>query len=256
MELRDRMVGRSRKEYSTCTEAEIKEDALKFQREGIKISFIDASLLKFTWPGLEPARNRPEEPDARERRLANEKAQFDRRLDDLGKAINLAHLMGCDQIRVFTSNRVREPQTAFPRVAEVLGEMAEVAGKEKIYLVIENEGSQNVGTSAELAEIMKVIPSKWVGMNWDPHNAYGRETSFPDGYNLLPKNRLMNVHVKAYGVLPGGKEREDWQAIMTALGRDGYEGKVSLETHVYDGTLIEKAHLSMEEMLRIVKELA
>jgi hypothetical protein len=255
MELRDRMVGRSRKEYFTCSEAEIKEDALRFKREGLKISFIDSSLMKFTWPGMEPERRRPEDPAAREKRLANEKAQFDRRLDDLRKVIACAHVMGCDKVRVFTSNRVREPQSAFPRVAEVLGEMAEIAGKEKIYLVIENEASQNVGTSAELAGIMKAIPSKWVGMNWDPHNAYGRETSFPDGYNLLPRKRLMNVHVKAYGILPGGKEREDWKAIMMALGRDGYKGKVSLETHVYDGTLIEKAHLSMEEMLRIVKEL-
>jgi L-ribulose-5-phosphate 3-epimerase len=255
MELRDRMVGRSRKEYSTCTEAEIKEDALKFKREGIKISFIDASLLKFTWPGMEVPRNRPEDAAARERRLANDKAQFDRRLDDLRKAINVAHIMGCDKIRVFTSNRVKEPQAAFPRVAEVLGEMAEIAGKAKVYLVIENEASQNVGTTAELAGIMKVIPSKWVGMNWDPHNAFGRETSFPDAYKLLPIKRLINVHVKAYGILPG-KEQEDWKAIMTALGQDGYKGKVSLETHVYDGTLIEKAHLSMEAMLRIVKELA
>lgn len=255
VELRDRMVGKTRKEYFTCAEAEIKEDALRFKREGIKVSFINTSLMKFSWPGMEPARMRPEEPAARDRRLAAEKAQFDRRLDDLRKAINCAHAMGCDKVRVFTSNRVKEPQSVFPRVAEVIGEMALIAAKEKITLLIENEGSQNVATSAELAGIMQAIPSKWVAMNWDPHNAYGRETSFPDGYNLLPKKRLLNIQVKAYGVLPASKEKEDWKAIMTALTHDGYQGKLALETHVYDGTLIEKAHLSMEEMLRIVKEL-
>ena len=254
VELRDRMVGRSRKEYSTLTEPEIQEDALRFKREGLKVSFIDASLMKFTWPGMELARQRPETPEARDKRLAREKAQFDSRMDDLRKALNCAHWMGCDKVRIFTFNRVKEPESAFPRVAEVLGEMAEVAGKEKIFLLIENEASQNVATSAELAGIMKAIPSKWVGMNWDPHNAYGRETSFPDGYNLLPKKRLMNVHVKAYGILPENREKEDWKTIMMALKRDGYQGKVSLETHVYDGTLIQKAHLSMEEMIRIVRE--
>ncbi len=65
--------------------------------------------------------------------------------------------------------------------------MALTAEREKVYLLIENEGSQNIATSAELADIMKLIPSKWVGFNWDPHNAYGKETSYPDGYNCCPR---------------------------------------------------------------------
>ena len=51
-------------------------------------------------------------------------------------------------------------------------------------------------TSAELADIMNLIPTKWVGMNWDPHNAYGKETSYPDGYNLLPKKRILNIQLE------------------------------------------------------------
>ena len=116
------------------------------------------------------------------------------------KAIRCAQIMGCDKVRVFTGTRVADPATTFPQIAETIGsEMAAVAEKEKIYLLIENEGSQNIGTSQELADIMKMIPSKWVGMNWDPHNAYGKEKSFPDGYSVLPKKRLMNVQVKGKG---------------------------------------------------------
>ena len=92
-------------------------------------------------------------------------------------------------------------------------------------------------------------------MNWDPHNAYGKETSFPDGYKLLPQKRLLNIQVKAKGVMPTSPEKEDWKAIMTALDRDGYRGKLGLETHIFDGTLIAAAHASMEEILRIVNEL-
>jgi len=120
--------------------------------------------------------------------------------------------------------------------------MALAAKKQRIYLLIENEASQNVATSAELAGIMKIVPSKWVGMNWDPHNAYGREKSYPDGYALLPKNRLLNVQVKAKGVMPDSPEKEDWKAIMLALDKDGYKGKIALETHIFDGTLIAAAH--------------
>ena len=162
--------------------------------------------------------------------------------------------MGCDKLRVFTGNRLADPRSAFSRVADVVGEMSKVAEKEKVHLLIENEASQNVATSAELADIMKAIPSQWVGMNWDPHNAYGRETSFPDGYRLLPQKRLMNIQIKAKGVMPASPEKEDWRAIMKALDEDGYAQKLGLETHIFDGTLIAAAHASMEEILQIVKE--
>ena len=40
-----------------------------------------------------------------------------------------------------------------------------------------------------------------------------------------------------------------------ALDKDGYKGKIGLETHLFDGTLIAAAHTSMEEIMRIVSEL-
>jgi sugar phosphate isomerase/epimerase len=246
----------SKQEYFSLTEAEIKVDAMRFNTEGLKVSFVNTSLLKFGWPGTEPVRRRPEEPEAREKRLAQEKVRWDRRMEDLQKAIRCAQIMGTDKIRVFTGSRVEDPKTVYPRVAETIGEMAIAAAKEKIFLLIENEGSQNVATSAELAEILKSIPSKAVGATWDPHNAYGRETSYPDGYSLLPKPRILNVQVKGKGVMPESPEKEDWKAIMLALDHDGYKGKIGLETHIFDGTLIPAAHKSMEEIMRIVGEIS
>jgi L-ribulose-5-phosphate 3-epimerase len=244
----------SKKEYFSLTEAEIKTDAMWFAREGLKISFVNTSLLKFAWPGSEPARKQPEEPAAREKRLAAEKSRWDGRMGDLLKAIRCAQIMGCDKVRVFTGARVEDPRTMYRQIADTLGEMAKTAEREKVCLLIENEGSQNIATSAELADIMKLIPTKWVGMNWDPHNAYGKETSYPDGYNLLPKKRILNIQVKGKGVMPSSPEKEDWKGIMTSLMRDGYPYKIGLETHLFDGTPIQAAHASMEEILRIVNE--
>jgi hypothetical protein len=107
-----------------------------------------------------------------------------------------------------------------------------------------------------MVDILKMMPSKWVGFNWDPHNAYGKEVAFPDGYKLLPKKRMLNVQVKGKGIMPSSPEKEDWKAIIQALDKDGYKGKIGLETHVYDGTLIAAAHTSMEEILRIVRDLS
>src|SRR5215475_10874872 len=246
----------TKKEYFSLSEAEIHADALRFQKEGLKVTFVNTSLLKFTWPGTESARKRTETPEAREKRLANEKARWDNRMEDLHKAIRCAQIMGCDKVRVFTGTRVEDPKSLHARIAETIGgEMAAVAEKEKVYLLIENEGSQNIATSAEIGDVFKLISSKWVGFNWDPHNAYGKETSYPDGYNALPKKRLLNVQVKGKGVMPASPEKEDWKAIMTALEKDGYKGKIGLETHLFDGTLIAAANSSMEEIMHIVGEI-
>src|SRR6185369_4175904 len=150
-----------KKEYFALTEAEIKADAVRFAKEGLKVSFVNTSLLKFGWPGTEPVRRRPEEPAAREKRLEGEKARWAARIEDLKKAIRCAQIMGCDKLRVFAGSRVEDPKTVYSRIAETIGgEMAAVAEKEKVYLLLENEGSQNIATSAELADIMKLMPSK------------------------------------------------------------------------------------------------
>jgi sugar phosphate isomerase/epimerase len=244
-----------RHEYFSLSEPEIKVDALRFAQEGLKVSFVNTSLLKFTWPGMEPARKREEDAAAREKRQAADKARWDRRHEDLGKAIRCAQIMGCDKVRVFTGTRVADPQSVYPRIAEAINEMVVQAEREKVHLLAENEMSQNVATSAELDAIMKLLPSRWVGLNWDPHNAYRMETSFPDGYALLPKKRILNVQVKAKGVMPDSPEKEDWKGIMEALERDNYGGKIGLETHIFDGTLIAAAHKSMDEIMRIVGQL-
>ena len=244
-----------KREYFTLAEAEIKADADLFAKEGLKVSFVNTSLLKFTWPGTEAARRRPETPEAREKRLATEQVRWDRRSEDTLKALRCAQIMGCDKVRVFAGSRVEDPKSVYHRVADTIGELSKLAEREKVYLLLENEGSQNIGTSQELADIMKLIPSKWVGFNWDPHNAYGKENSYPDGYSLLPKERMLNLQIKGKGVMPDSKEKEDWRAIMTALGNDGYQYKIGLETHLFDGTLITAAHKSMDEILKIVGEI-
>ena len=41
------------------SEPEIKLDALRFAQEGLKVSFVNTSLMKFTWPGSQAARAGP-----------------------------------------------------------------------------------------------------------------------------------------------------------------------------------------------------
>ncbi len=242
IELRNIPGSKPGREYAFCSEAELKLAAAAFAQAGVQVSFINTPLLKFAWPGTEPVRAQ-----------ATDQKRWDRRRDDFGKAVNAAKVLGCDKIRVFTGSRVAEPKLMLPRIAEELNALLPIAEKEKVYLLVENENSQNVGTSAEMAALMELMPSKWVGLNWDPQNElHLREPPFPEGYALLPKKRILNIQFKGKGIMPDSPEKLDWAAIVAQLNKDGYAHRLGLETHLFDGTLIQAAHISMETMLRIV----
>jgi L-ribulose-5-phosphate 3-epimerase len=243
------------KEYSFLPEDEVKVAAADFASNGIRISFMNSSLLKFGWPGTEPVRRRPETDQARAKRMQTESTRFEHRMDDLRTAIRNCHILGVDLLRVFTGSRVAEPEKLYPRIVDVLGEMALVAEKEKIRLLIENEASCNIGTSAELTNLLKLIPTKWIGINWDSLNGLSlHENPFPDGYQVLPKERIYNVQIKGKTLLDY-PEKLDWKLIFQTLQKDGYQGKLGLETHIFGEGQVAASHSSMQEILRIVGEL-
>jgi len=254
LELRD-VPGSKGKEYSFLSEAEAREAAADFERNGIRISFMNSSLLKFAWPGTEPVRKRQETDEARAKRLAAEAARFEHRMDDLRAAIRNSQILGCGLLRIFTGSRVAEPEKLYPRIVDVIGEMRVVAEKENIHLLIENEGSCNIGTSAELTALLRLIPSRWVAINWDSLNGLAlHENPFPEGYQVLPKDRILNVQIKGKTVLDY-PEKLDWIKIFHTLQADGYDGKIGLETHIFGEGQIQASHDSMKEIMRMLQEL-
>ncbi len=238
--------------YNALPEAELKAAAKEFQDAGVKISFLNTGMLKFGLPGTEVKRSRAETPEAKAKRLGSEQKRFADRMDELDKAIRAAQILGCTKVRVFAFLRVEEPEKVYPRVVDIIGEMAKVAEREKIQLLLENEASCNVGTSAELATFLKMLPSKALGLNWDPLNAVSlKETVFPDGYSLLPKKRIWNVQIKGRSILDY-PQKMDWAAMLHALEKDGYQGQVGLETHIFGEEQVQRSHESMQAMLKLV----
>jgi hypothetical protein len=49
--------------------------------------------------------------------------------------------------------------------------------------------------------------------HWDK----SRISAIADGYNLLPRERMLNIQVKGKGVMPASPENEDGKGIMTSL---------------------------------------
>jgi L-ribulose-5-phosphate 3-epimerase len=240
------------KDYYFMSDAEARIAAKQFAENGVRISFLNTNLLKFPMPGTEPARRRPEDDAAREARLARERVRFEQRESDLMKCIRSAQIFECPYVRVFTFSRVAAPQNLYPRIAEVLNSFARIAEREGIKLLVENETSCNVATCAELAALLKMVPSKAIGLNWDVDNgrAMGEEP-LTQGYPLLPKKRIHNIQIKGRSILDY-PQKLDWAAIFDALANDGYKDCAGLETHIFGETQVQKSHESMAAILKIV----
>jgi sugar phosphate isomerase/epimerase len=242
-------------DYPNLPPDQLKQAAKEFKDNGIGISYLDAGLYKFPIPGTEVVRRTKETPEQKKRREERDAARFEKRMDDLRKAIDCANALGCRKVRIFAFSRVAEPMKVLPRVAEIFGPMVELAAKEKVRLLVENEGSCNVATCAELAEMARLIPSKWFGLNFDILNGMGqKEEPFPYGYNLLPKKRLGNIHIKGRSVLDG-PQKQDWAAIFKAAAKDGYQEEFGLETHIFGAGQIQASHDSMREIVRVLATL-
>lgn len=251
-----RNVPETKKEFSFLTEPELKKWSAELASNKLKVTFLNTSLLKFTWPGLTPERARPETDGQRTTRLAAEQKKWDHRKEDVASALMAANVLGVDKIRVFTGTRVAHPETVYPLIVRTMEEFIPMAEKAKVRLLIENESTQNIGTSPEVKAIMELLPSKTIGYNWDPGNSQSlNEVPWPDGYSALPKNRMLNAQFKAKNLLDG-PEKFDWKAILEAMQKDGFKGHIGLETHGDDATRIERANESMKNILHMVGELS
>lgn len=242
----------TKRDYQELSASELRAFAKRVRDRGLKVSYLDAPLLKFTLPGFDPVGRSTDTAEQRARRAAQGEPLLARRMADLRRALETAEILGTRKVRIFTFHRVRDRAKVMPRVAEILAEMAAAAGRRGIHLLVENEGSCNVATCAEAAELLKMVPSKWLGFNWDCLNGVSyKENPFPEAYSFIPKDRLGNVHIKGRSVLPGPYHM-DWKTVFQALERDGYQGQIGLETHIKE-TLIESSHASMREMIRLVE---
>ena len=217
---------------------DLTDDELKCAKEsldaaGFHVVSIASPLLKCVLPGG-PALDDRFEHDA----FASRHQFADQpRLTE--RAIHVAQLLGAQIIRVFSYWRTVEPERCYPAIAEALSDLARVARGESLMIGLENEHACNVATGAETARLLKLIPEPEVRIVWDPANALvAGETPFPDGYDKLPKNRVVHVHAKDCDMLTGkphwgplGTRHIPWKAQIARLIEDGYGGHLSLETH-------------------------
>jgi sugar phosphate isomerase/epimerase len=214
---------------------EIEEGRRILEKYKLRVTDIASPLFKVDWPGAPQSKYSPKRDQFGADFTSNQQDEI------LERSMELAKAFQTDRVRCFDFWRLEDQAPYRAAINEKLLNAAGKAGKKGIILVLENEAACNTATGAEAAAVLKAVKSPYLMLNWDPGNAVTRdEKAYPDGYNLLPKDRIGHCHCKDANKKADGKGYEwapmgggiiDWVGQFQALHRDGYKYAVSLETH-------------------------
>jgi L-ribulose-5-phosphate 3-epimerase len=223
--------GMWKKNIVNLDEKEVAEARRILEKYQLKVTDIASPLFKVDWPGA---------PKSKFSEASSFGANFtlDQQGEVLERAMDVAKAFHTDRVRCFDFWRLEDQAPYRAAINDKLRDAAVKAAKNGIILVLENESACNTATAFEAAKVLSVVRTPSLMLNWDPGNAAASgEIPYPDGYNLLPKDRIGHCHCKDVVKLgkgdwaPMGGGIIDWAGQFKALKRDGYRYAVSLETH-------------------------
>lgn len=235
---------------------EVAEARRLLEKFKLRVSAIASPLFKVDWPGAPVSK-------LGQRDQFGADFTFAQQDEILERGIELARVFRTAHLRCFDFWRLDEVKPHRAAIDAKLLDAASTAGQQGVTLVLENEYACNTATAVEAARTLAAVPSAHFKLNWDPGNAaFHGEVPFPDGYALLPKNRLGQVHCKdlarqADGTLQWmamGRGHIDFVGQFQALKKDGYRGAVVLETHWRGaGTAEESTRQSLAGMKALLQ---
>jgi sugar phosphate isomerase/epimerase len=221
------------KNIMDLSDDELEKTKETLDRNQLNVVSIASPLLKCVLPGA------PEIDSRFQHDIFASKHTFEDQPRLTDHAFFIARTLRAPIVRVFSYWRTVDPDRCFDAVVKALSELAEKASREGLIIGLENEHACNVATARETARVLQAVQHPNLKLVWDPANAYvSGENAFPDGYRLLPVDRIVHVHAKdchmeghqpVWG--PLGTRSVDWKGQIAALLADGYKGYLSLETH-------------------------
>jgi sugar phosphate isomerase/epimerase len=165
-------------------------------------------------------------------------AQRDHHLNRLLPAsIAAAQKLGARTLICFAFSRLDHTESDFAseEVVQVLRYATEQVAAAGLTMNI--EVSELTRRSADLC---RRVNHPALGINWDPGNAFigGEDRPYPDGFELA-RPYIRHVHFKDGHIDPVSGQRAwvvdgsiDWPGAIAALKQDGFDGYISVETHV------------------------
>jgi sugar phosphate isomerase/epimerase len=178
----------------------------------------------------------------------------------LPKTLASAREFGASLVIAFGFQREQnEKPEIFSRAVDLMSRAAELAGKEEIIIIIENEPGFWCDSGANTAKLIQAVNSPFLRANWDPCNGYGTaERPFPEGYEAV-KQYIANVHVKdtkegsLIRCVPVGEGAVNWRGQLAALVKDQVVRHITIETHCMP--LVEKSKQNVETLKNYLAEI-
>ena len=228
------------------SEAQIGEAKKILAKYNLQVTDIASPLFKTDWPEA------PRSPYGSKGDMHGAvEVAFKHQDEVLERSIELAKQFNTGKVRCFDFWRLDNITPYRAAIDEKLRAAAEVAGKQGLLLLLENEFECNTATGREAARTMNAIQTPNLALNWDPGNAVmrGELDAFPAAWETLPKNRIHHCHVKNAAKNAEGKIEWssvgtgyiDWTAQFHALLAMGYRDAVSLETHWHGAATPEES---------------
>ena len=224
---------------------EVDEAVRILKKNNLRVTDIASPLFKVDWKGAPVSKFSPKGDSF------HADFTFDQQDEVLERSIELAKKFQTDRVRCFDFWRLDDVAPYRQAINEKLQKAAETLGKRGLILILENEQECNTATAAEAVKTLAAVPSPHFMLNWDPGNAATMgEIPFPNGYALLPKDRIGHCHCKdvtkksdgsGYEWAAVGRGIIDWIGQFSALKKDGYRFAVNLETHWQGGGTPEES---------------
>ncbi|QNI35745.1 sugar phosphate isomerase/epimerase family protein [Edaphobacter albus] len=248
------------KNITLLDEKEIAEAKKILKKNQLKITNLGSPLFKVPWPHSDQADNKLGKLD---RGSFDNEFGFKQQDEVLERCISLCKQLDTERIRCFDFLALKDQKPYRDAINAKLRQASEKCEKHKVILVLENEESCNTQTAEQAIEVLKAVPNRNFMLNWDPANeaAVGGQP-FPQGWSLLPKDRIGHVHCKdvvrkngSYVWSPIGGGVMDWVGQFRALAAAGYHLGVSLETHWRGpGTKEEATQKSMDGLKSALRQ--
>lgn len=248
------------KNIADLDSAEVAEARRILEKYRLRVTDIASPVFKVDWLGTAPLKD-AQQPVNRKADMGAFHNDFAFKQQDelLERCIELAKAFQTDRIRCFDFLRLDNQAPYRDAINEKLRKATVLCEKSNKILLLENEESCNTRTGEEAAAVLKAIPNKNFMLNWDPANAASvGGKPFPQGYDLLPKDRIGHCHCKDVVRKPDGKYTWapvgvgiiDWVGQFRALKRDGFNYAVSLETHWHGAGTPEASSLKSMQDIR------
>jgi len=159
-------------------------------------------------------------------------------LQRLKKAISLAHSFETKYIRIFSYYLPEESHLSYSKeVIRRIKEMTEIAEKEKIILLLENEDDVYGNTPERCLEILESINSPYLRATFDPANfiiagVKPYREAFLKMIKYIEYHHIKDARLSDKVIVPPGEGDAEIKEILKELKEKNFDGFLSLEPHL------------------------